>query len=185
MKKIGIKTIEGSTFLLVKDNLDDTLKAFRLGMRTKEICDKATWVYYDTEKELINAYESYISSINKNDNFDWAIKDKVTNAIIGVIGTHTINEIDNWCEIGYNLNPNFWSKGIMSEALKLVIKYLFTEADFNRIVCKCSPDNIGSYKVMEKNNMIKEGIERQSKLTKEGYKDKYVYSILKSEFDNK
>lgn len=184
MNKIGTKEIEGSTFLLVKDNLEDNLRTFKLGMRTKEICEKATWVYFDTEDSLIKAYDPHDDFVDRDDTFSWVIKDKETNAIIGSIGVHTINENNNWCEVGYNLNPYYWNKGIMTEALGLVIKYLLIDADFNRIACKCVADNHGSYKVMEKNNMIREGIERQSKYIDGKYKDKYCYSIIKSEYNS-
>lgn len=53
-------------------------------------------------------------------------------------------------EIGYVLAKDYWGKGLMAEAVKKVIKYLFTEIDLDVIVCGYYTFNNQSKRVQEK-----------------------------------
>ncbi len=58
--------------------------------------------------------------------------------------------------IGYGTNPKYWNKGYGTEALKLALakaKELGMDED---ILVTCDDDNIGSYKIIEKNGGILE-----------------------------
>lgn len=35
--------------------------------------------------------------------------------------------------MGYELNKNYWNQGIMTEAIEMILKFIFTETDVNRI----------------------------------------------------
>lgn len=59
--------------------------------------------------------------------------------------------------IGYILHPNYHSKGYCTEATKALMNYAFTSLHAHRVSAKCNPDNIPSWKVMEKVGMTKEG----------------------------
>lgn len=76
---------------------------------------------------------------------------------------------DEEMEIGYALDPDYWNKGYMSEALKAMIAELFAFG-FKRIVAGYFEDNPASGKVMEKCLMKrtehKETIEYQGKMHK-------------------
>ena len=53
-------------------------------------------------------------------------------------------------EIGYVLTKDYWGRGIMPEAVKAVIKYLFEEVKLDFIVCGHFADNMQSFRVQEK-----------------------------------
>ncbi|GAA0773821.1 hypothetical protein GCM10008908_22630 [Clostridium subterminale] len=73
--------------------------------------------------------------------------------------------------------------GIITEALKAVINYLFSEVGFNRIVATHDTNNIASGKVMIKSGMKYEGTLRQSEWRdNKGFYDLAVYAILKDEW---
>ena len=55
-------------------------------------------------------------------------------------------------EIGYELLPEFQGKGIMTEALKVVIEYTFNEMKANIITAFPSSDNLSSVTILEKLN---------------------------------
>ncbi len=91
-------------------------------------------------------------------------------------------EIRSTCEIGYIISKKEWNKGIMTEALKAVIKYLFDKVNFNRIQLRHMVDNPASGKVMLKCGMKYEGVLRQYGLKNTGERcDTTIYSILKGE----
>ena len=53
--------------------------------------------------------------------------------------------------VGYRLREKFWGKGIATEALKLMIDYLYTNTDIEIITASTLPDNQASEKVLRKN----------------------------------
>lgn len=84
-------------------------------------------------------------------------------------------------EIAYIVNPNYWGKGIATEAATLLIEFGFDVLKLHRIYATCDPRNIGSSKVLEKVGMINEGKIREDLLIKDGWRDSLLYSILEHE----
>lgn len=60
--------------------------------------------------------------------------------------------------VGYWIGAEFARQGFMSEALKAVIHYCFTELDLSRIESACLPENIASRGVLEKCGYKYEGV---------------------------
>lgn len=53
-------------------------------------------------------------------------------------------------EIGYVLSKDYWGQGLMTEAVRAVINYLFEQVGLDFIVCGHFTDNIASRRVQEK-----------------------------------
>lgn len=91
-------------------------------------------------------------------------------------------EENNCAEIGYVISKDFWNKGIMTEALKSLIKFCFEELHLNRLESHCEEENTGSWHVMEKCGLKYEGTLREKVFVKERYRSMKMYSILRSEY---
>lgn len=91
------------------------------------------------------------------------IKEKMTFALeynAKVIGSLGIDEYDEeklpefdamrGREIGYVLSKDYWGQGLMTEAVRAVIDYLFETAGLEFIVCGHFTDNDASRRVQEK-----------------------------------
>lgn len=85
-----------------------------------------------------------------------AITDKVSSELLGCISAE-ISKIHKHAEVGYWLGEEYWNKGIMTEALRALIDYLFNEIKLKRIFGQCIVSNKASGKVMEKAGMKYEG----------------------------
>jgi ribosomal-protein-alanine N-acetyltransferase len=85
-------------------------------------------------------------------------------------------------EIGYNLIPSERGKGYGTEAVKLLIDYLFLSKDIMRIQAQTDPRNVGSKRVLEKVGFKPEGILRKSEFVRGEWRDRAVYSILREEW---
>jgi len=59
--------------------------------------------------------------------------------------------------LGYLLNRKYWNQGYITEATRKVIAFGFEQLGLHRIIASCDPANIGSYRVMEKIGMQREG----------------------------
>lgn len=53
--------------------------------------------------------------------------------------------------VGYRLSGNFWGKGIATEALSMMVDYLYSETDIQIITASTMVENIASACVLKKN----------------------------------
>jgi ribosomal-protein-alanine N-acetyltransferase len=71
---------------------------------------------------------------------------------VGFVGRHPAGERpdcpDN--EIGYGLNPDYWGRGLMPEAVEAVLRYGFTVLGYKRIWCGHYAGNWRSKRVISK-----------------------------------
>ena len=84
-------------------------------------------------------------------------------------------------DLGYWLAPDFWSRGIMTAAVGLFCREIFSSTDVNRIEAVVFVPNAASCRVLEKCGFRKEGILRQSVFKNGQFYDAAVYGLLASE----
>ncbi len=87
-------------------------------------------------------------------------------------------------EIGYRLfDINSRKKGYMTEAVKMLCKYLFrAKSNINRLVIRTNPDNLASQKVALKSGFTDEGKARGAYLYKNKYIDVCQFAITRQDF---
>jgi RimJ/RimL family protein N-acetyltransferase len=107
------------------------------------------------------------------------IVEKKDEAEIGHVGGWMIGKT---MEIGFALVPNERKKGYGTEAIQLMIDFLFLTKDIVRIQVSTDTRNIASQKALEKAGFTKEGTMRKSWYTRGKYEDHYLYSILREEW---
>lgn len=88
----------------------------------------------------------------------------------------------NMLEIGYVLIPTERGKGYCTEAVQLMVDYLFLSKDIVRIQAVTHVENKASQKVLEKTGFKKEGILRKSVFVMGVWADFYILSILREEW---
>lgn len=105
--------------------------------------------------------------------------------LIGTCGYVWWQPENEKAEIGYALSPDYWNKGIVTEAAKEIIKFGFENMRLNRIEAHCVDKNIASERIMQKIGMQYEGRLRDFRKFKGKFFDFKMYSILKKEWDKK
>ncbi len=90
---------------------------------------------------------------------------------------------DHTYEIGWVFNPSYQQKGYATEAAKGVLDYGFNTLGLHRIIATCQPENVPSYRVMEKAGMRREGFFKKCIPNGDGWWDEYYYSILEEEWE--
>ena len=102
----------------------------------------------------LNQAEDFIIKINQgienNKLFYWGITKTENNRIIGTICLWNISIDKLEADIGFELLPEYQSKGIMSEAVRLVLDFAFNKAGFKKIEGEVAPNNLRSIKLMKK-----------------------------------
>jgi RimJ/RimL family protein N-acetyltransferase len=86
-------------------------------------------------------------------------------------------------EVGYFLIPEERGKGFCTEAVSLVLDYLFLLFPLTRIQAVCSTTNVGSQRVLEKTGFNREGTLRKLAFFSGRNMDILIFSILRSEWN--
>lgn len=86
-------------------------------------------------------------------------------------------------EIGYWLGEDFWNRGIITEAISLLIKYIFETFDATRIFAELYSGNIGSQRALEKNGFRREAFFRSNIFKMGKFRDSMIYALLKQEYE--
>ena len=108
----------------------------------------------------------------------WFFIEKKDGSKIGEIGHKPVGSAQ---EIGYAVLPNERKRGYCSEAVMIMVDYLFLSKDILRIQAHTDVRNIGSQKVLEKTGFKKEGVARKSDFFRGEWRDMYLYSMLREE----
>jgi ribosomal-protein-alanine N-acetyltransferase len=131
---------------------------------------------YEEARRFLQRINDEISS---NEWIDWGITLKDENKLIGSICFWNINEEQSKAEIGYELMFDCQGKGIMSEAVKTVIKYGFENMKLDLIEALPYYDNTKSIKLLERNGFTRSGSFKEDDSAKEmiiyEYRKKWGY----------
>jgi ribosomal-protein-alanine N-acetyltransferase len=94
--------------------------------------------------------------------------------------------VSNWehglAEVGYALSTVFQNRGVMSEALTVLLEDLFQNTLLERIEARCAVENIGSQRVLEKCGFAQEGRLRSYFKLRGRRVDNFLYSLLREDF---
>ncbi|GAA3635018.1 GNAT family N-acetyltransferase [Flavivirga jejuensis] len=104
----------------------------------------------DHAKEIIK--DIWIQDYKKYGYGRWATIYKPENKIIGFAGLKYLPEI-NETDIGFRFLPEYWGKGIASEITEEIIRFGFENLRLDKIIGIAMPENVGSWKVLEKNGL--------------------------------
>ncbi|MBK3493800.1 GNAT family N-acetyltransferase [Viridibacillus sp. YIM B01967] len=85
-------------------------------------------------------------------------------------------------EIGWVFNPKYQNRGYASEAAQAILEFGFEKMKLHRIIATCQPQNIPSYRVMEKIGMRREGYFKKCIPQGNEWWDEYYYAILEEEW---
>lgn len=110
-----------------------------------------------------------------------ALELKAEGRVVGSIALHLRDIPNATVELGYVLRRDLWGRSLVREAGEAMLTAGFS-LGLHRIVAACDVRNVGSYRVMEKLGMRREGELRQDRLIRGAWRDTYVYAILAEEW---
>ena len=125
-------------------------------------------------------YISDMLSANEYDTFAFAIT--ADNKVVGSIGVFRQGNIHRQtAELGYYVAEEYWSRGIMTEAIKQICEYVFSKSNILRIYAEPFAYNIASCRVLEKAGFQYEGTLRSNAVKNGEVIDMKMYSLLRTE----
>ncbi len=112
--------------------------------------------------------------------YEFVMVEKETGRVIGGCGLY----IDH-CNLGWILHRDYWGRGYTTEAARAMIAYAFGTLGLRRLTATCDPENVGSWRVMEKNGMRREARYSKVRMCHGEWHDEYAYAILKEEWEGR
>ncbi|REJ83768.1 MAG: N-acetyltransferase [Bacteroidetes bacterium] len=128
---------------------------------------------FSTEEAL-----QFILKINQGVNegkwFYWAVVSKESEELIGTVCLWKFSDDRSSAEIGFELHPDYFNKGIMSEAVREIIGFAFSLPELRKIEAFTHQENISSAALL---NRLRFSVDREiRKDLREGW---VVYNLLK------
>lgn len=178
-------TLETERLILREFSLADIPMVFDLFRRQ----DVNTWLDRDPMQIIEEAERSVRSRMSLFTNgmgFRWAIVSKDNpDRLIGSCGYFSVRRGTATVEIGYELHPDYWRKGFMTEALRAAIDYSYSERAIlpvHRIEALVMPGNAGSVRLLEKLGFKNEGLRREFGYWSGSYQDVILFALLPSDW---
>ena len=113
----------------------------------------------------------------------WGITLKDDGSIVGSCGFYKWEKDPHRkAEMGYDLAPAYWGRGIMREALQAIIQYGFDEMNLNRITVLVISYNDRSLRLVDRLGFVKEGVMRESAYFDGRFIDDVLLSLLKRDW---
>ncbi|MCS7202783.1 MAG: GNAT family N-acetyltransferase [Dictyoglomus sp.] len=173
--------LETPHLILRKISLSDAEDLFEYA-KDKEITKYLSWEPHKSIEDSVRFIEFMLIKYEREGYGDWGIEFKENRKLIGTCGYVWWDRKNSKAEIGYVLSRKYWKRGLMTEAVKEIIKFGFEKMFLNRIQARCIIENIASERVMQKVGMKFEGILREDIFIRGNYWDTKLYSILRKEF---
>src|SRR6266487_5608055 len=145
--------------------------------------DKEVLQFLDREPATsIDDAVRWIKTINEgvtnNEYVAWAMALKKEPKLIGTVSFWNIKKEHYRAEIGYALHPIFQRKGLMQEAMTVVLNYGFKVMNLHSVEANVNPDNAASIKLLERNNFIREAYHKENYYYNGKFLDSAIYSLL-------
>ena len=83
----------------------------------------------------------------------FAVVPRGEHAIVGYCGFFHHAEVPGEIEIGYRMHPDYWNRGLITEAAGAVRDHGFRDWDLTRVISLIHPENVPSRRIAEKNGM--------------------------------
>ncbi len=181
MNKAGTQRIETDRLILRRFRSEDAEDMYANWASDPEVTRFLTWLAHssvDVTKALLT---DWIPRYEDGGYFNWAMEYKDTGKVIGNISVVKLIESIDAAEMGYCMSQAYWGQGLMPEALKAVMDYLFDTVGLNRVAACHDANNPKSGRVMKKAGMKLEGILRAAGKNNLGICDDVWHAMIRSD----
>lgn len=144
--------------------------------------DEVTRFYdFDTFTNVNQAVELIArqrARYERGEGIRWGITEAVNDVVIGTVG-YVFTQSNAQGGLGYDLARPYWRRGMMSEALGIVINCGFNAFKLNRVQALVLPGNVASLRLLWKLGFQEEGTLRDYAFFRGRYHDLRSFSLLR------
>jgi [ribosomal protein S5]-alanine N-acetyltransferase len=133
-------------------------------------------------QDIENVIQGYIDGFAAETSVRWAIVPGAGAKIVGDCGFNHFDFRNDVAVIGYVISRPYWGRGIATSAVGAMLLWGFEQLGLNRIEATINPDNARSIRVAEKLGFTREGRLRDYRRMSGGFRDCYIYGLLRREW---
>ena len=177
----GTQTITTERLTLRRFTVEDAREMYDNWASDPRVTKFLSWEPHSSPEATAALLRDWVKGYEKDNCYNWVME--YQGRCIGTISVVRQSERDESAELGYDLGYDYWNKGLMTEAAKAVIRFLFEEVGCHRVVIRHAVKNPASGRVAQKCGLTYEGTQREAFKSRDGeYLDIAEYSILRSEW---
>ena len=180
----GTVIIETDRLVLREFTLEDAPAMFNNWAHDPEVTRFLIWPPHKDVDETEEILSSWIERYDEGNYYNWAIELKEIGQVVGSISVVQQDDRARRAHIGYCMGKTWWHQGVMSEALSVIIDFLFSEG-YQRIDSRHDVRNPHSGDVMKKCGMCYECTMKGYDWNNAGICDTAFYAILAENYYNK
>lgn len=175
-------------------NTSSILESERLRLRQVTLEDANEVFFLRSDKEVgkyiarepeksINSAKNFILARQKDIESHkiayWAITIKGDERLVGSICLWNFTKHNTVAEVGYDLHPDFQKKGIMNEALEVVLNFGFKTLKFHQIEAFTQKKNKSSVELLKRNNFV-----QHPTRIDEGFPENIIFELKQETYNN-
>lgn len=131
--------------------------------------------------------ESWVKSSKNKEGlvYDFAIEDIVTGQYIGGVSINSCSIKNRNCVIGIMIgDKKFWGKGYGTDALKVLIKFIFEECNLEKIKLAAYSFNDRAIRCYKSLGFKEEGVLKKEIYREGKYYDEILMALFKEDYNN-
>lgn len=167
-------TLSTERLMLRALTLDDAA-AFQALLSIPQVTRYSNWPDAPTDDYIHKYIKKRLELFDGGTGCSWTIEDHTSKTFVGAIRFNYL--VKDWrCgEVGYELHPDFWGMGLMTEALRAVTACGHQFFHLHRVDAWTLPGNGASDRVLEKAGFRYEGTLRQKAWFKGAFHDFRIF----------
>lgn len=136
-----------------------------------------------TPEQVKERIDGVITGVREGAAVRWGLVLRESGELLGTAGFWRWSKDHRFAEVGYEIVPEQWGKGIMTEALRAAIRYGFEVMELHRVEANLDPENAASRRVLEKLGFVREGLFRENWYYNGQFTDTASYGLLRRDFE--
>lgn len=165
--------------LLLREILQEDIQMVFMGLSNPQVI-KHFAISFLTLEATQEQMDWYANMIKNDTGRCWAICSADNDIFYGVCTLNFWKKEHRKAETGYWIFPQYWRKGIVSEALQIILDYGFTEMNLHRISAEVEDDNTASKAVLKKLGFLHEGTMIACEINEDRFINLEIYALLKN-----
>lgn len=141
------------------------------------LLDVAAWASADDARQFIRGNLDAFASGSGYGFGLW-----VDGVLAGMIGLGNVQAGSRAGMIGYWVGAAYQGRGLITDGVRVVLRFAFGELGLNRVEITCPADHPASRAIPERLGFVQEGIRRQTVWLRDEPHDEVVYGLLAAEW---
>ena len=155
----------------------EVLFALRSHPEVTKFLDRENDKDVEAAKDLIGKIRT---SFDAGDGITWGLSLLDDPKLIGTMGIWKIDKSNHRGEVGYSMFPEYWRKGLMSEAMEATILFGFQHIQLHSLEANTSVGNEASHALLRKFGFVQEAHFKENWYFRGQFYDSVIFSLLAS-----